>query len=153
MYPMKKRMLVMAIPALALLVQVSCAERAPEVTETASAVSSNLLVVTSAAYFDAEVLKSELPVVVDFWATWCPPCRKMNPIVESLAGKFQGAIRFAKVDVDKNQELAGRFGIESIPTFVVIYKGEVVAANAGARSAAAFEEWIRESLKKKGVEL
>jgi thioredoxin 1 len=74
-----------------------------------------------------EVLQSTAPVLVDFWATWCPPCRTMNPVVQALAGEF----KVCKVNVDKNQELAARYEVSSIPTFLVLRDGKVVARHVG----------------------
>ena len=78
------------------------------------------------AGFPAEVLQSELPVLVDFWAPWCGPCRRVAPMVEQLAQQYAGQAKFVKIDVDQNQELAGSYGIHSIPTLMLFKKGEVV---------------------------
>ena len=82
--------------------------------------------------FDEEVLKSELPVLVDFWAVWCAPCRMIEPIVEELAVEKKGKLKIAKVNVDMNQEIAARFGIRSIPTLLVFKNGELVDQLIGA---------------------
>jgi len=74
--------------------------------------------------FVAEVLSAPLPVVVDFWAVWCGPCRMMAPVLEQLAEDYEGSIKFAKVNVDENQELAARYGIMSIPTLVIFNAGQ-----------------------------
>jgi thioredoxin 1 len=77
-----------------------------------------------------EVLESEEPVLVDFWAPWCPPCRTMNPVVQSLAREF----KVCKVNVDKNQELAAHYGVSSIPVFLILKGGQVVAHHLGVTS-------------------
>lgn len=76
--------------------------------------------------FDAEVLESDLPVLVDFFATWCPPCKMLAPIVESLAGELAGRLKVGKVDVDDAQGLAGRYGINAVPTMILFKGGEPV---------------------------
>ncbi len=81
--------------------------------------------------FEQEVLRSEIPVVVDFWAVWCGPCRMIAPIVEELAAEYEGRIKFAKVDVDRNPNLAIRYNVMSIPTLGVFRNGEMVGRLIG----------------------
>ena len=76
--------------------------------------------------FDAEVLQSALPVLIDFWAVWCGPCRMIAPIVEELAGEFSGKVKIGKLDVDNNQNTALTYGIRGIPTILIFDKGKVV---------------------------
>jgi thioredoxin 1 len=83
--------------------------------------------------FEAQVLKSDMPVLVDFWAEWCHPCRIVGPIIEELAGEYEGKIKVGKVDVDKNQ-VAGNYGIMSIPSVLLFKNGKVVATLVGAQS-------------------
>lgn len=82
--------------------------------------------------FEKEVLQSEIPVMVDFWATWCVPCRLIAPIVERLAEKYAGRLKVAKLDVDRNQELAIRYQVMSIPTLLFFKNGQVVDRIIGA---------------------
>ena len=82
--------------------------------------------------FDDEVLKSETPVLVDFWAAWCGPCKMIAPVVEELAGEYEGQVKIGKVNVDYNQSAAAKFGIRSIPTLLVFNNGEVVDQIVGA---------------------
>jgi thioredoxin 1 len=83
--------------------------------------------------FGDQVLRSETPVLVDFWAEWCGPCRALGPVIESLSEDFAGRVRIAKVDVDANQEVAARYGIRSIPTVILFDKGQIVDTFVGVR--------------------
>ena len=82
--------------------------------------------------FDAEVLKSNVPVLVDFWAEWCGPCRMVAPVVEEVAKQYKGRIKVAKVDVDQNQKIATQYSIRSIPSLYVFKGGKVVEQIVGA---------------------
>jgi putative thioredoxin len=102
------------------------------------------------AAFEADVIKASLdaPVLVDFWATWCGPCKTLTPILERLAAEFAGGFRLAKVDVDKEQQLAGYFQIKSVPTVMLVKDGQIVDGFPGALP----EGQLREFLKHHGVE-
>ncbi len=102
------------------------------------------------ATFEAEVLQQSLqtPVLVDFWATWCGPCKTLGPILEKLAGEYNGSFRLAKVDVDKEQEIAAAFQIRSVPTVFLVKGGQIVDGFPGAVP----EGQLRELLKKHGIE-
>jgi thioredoxin 1 len=82
--------------------------------------------------FQAEVLDSSVPVLVDFWAVWCGPCRMIAPVVEELAGEYDGKLKVGKLDVDNNPEVAMKYGVRSIPTLMVFKKGQVVEQVIGA---------------------
>lgn len=81
--------------------------------------------------FEAQVVRAEVPVLVDFWAEWCAPCRMIAPIVEDLAGEYEGRLKVVKVDVDENNNLAFRYGIMSIPTLGIFKGGELVERLVG----------------------
>ncbi len=88
--------------------------------------------------FDAEVLQSDKPVLIDFWAAWCAPCRMIAPIVEELAEEYDGKVKIGKLDVDVNQQTAIKYGVRSIPTVLIIKNGEVADTIIGALPKAAF---------------
>lgn len=91
----------------------------------------NLIHLTDAT-FESEVLKSDIPVLIDFWAVWCGPCRLIAPHVEAIAEEYAGKVKVAKLDVDHNQNTARILGIRSIPTLMIFNKGEVVGNIVGA---------------------
>ncbi len=86
--------------------------------------------------FDSEVLKSEKPVLVDFWATWCGPCKMIAPVLEEIAGEKDGLLKIAKLDVDQNPETAQKFGVMSIPTLLLFKNGAEVSRIVGYQSKA-----------------
>ena len=94
--------------------------------------------------FEADVLQASLttPVLVDFWATWCEPCKTLGPMLEKLAAEYNGAFRLGKVDVDTQQELAGMFGIRSIPTVVLVKDGQVLDGFTGALPEGQLREFL-----------
>ena len=93
--------------------------------------------------FASEVLQSELPVLVDFWATWCGPCRMIAPVIDQLAAEYAGRVKIGKINVDEQPQLAAQFGIVSIPTVKVFRGGQCTASLVGLRSKAELEALIR----------
>ncbi|WP_136443430.1 thioredoxin [Pacificoceanicola onchidii] len=98
------------------------------------------------ATFDEEVKNSDVPVVVDFWAEWCGPCKQIGPALEELAAEYEGKVKIAKVDVDQNPNAAAAMGVRGIPALFIFKDGQVVSNRAGAAPKAALESWITESL-------
>jgi len=93
--------------------------------------------------FQSEVVESEVPVLLDMWAAWCGPCRMVSPIVDELAGEYAGRIKVGKIDVDAEPSIAAAFGVQSIPTIVLIKDGQVVAQAIGARPKAQLAQALR----------
>ncbi len=103
-------------------------------------------VAVSEATFDAEVKKSDIPVVVDFWAEWCGPCKQIGPALEELSGEYAGRVKIAKVNVDENPAIAAQMGIRGIPALFLFKDGQVVSNRMGAAPKAALQSWIDGSL-------
>ena len=99
-------------------------------------------VIVSSVNFEDEVLKSDIPVLVDFWATWCGPCKMLAPTIAKIAEEKDGQVKVCKLDVDEAPEIAAKYGIASIPTLKVFVNGEVVKSSVGVQPKAAIEAML-----------
>ncbi len=97
--------------------------------------------------FEKEILKSQTPAVVDFYADWCGPCRMVSPVIEQLSQEYAGRVKFAKVNTDENPEIAMKYGIMSIPTIMVFKNGQVASTVIGAGPASTYRQKIEAALK------
>jgi len=108
--------------------------------------ASSDLVILQDSTFETEVLKSDMPVLVDFWAVWCGPCKAIAPTVEELAKQYKGKVKVAKMDVDEHQNVPQQYGIRSIPTLLVFKGGRVVDTIVGAVPKAKLEESLKKAI-------
>jgi len=100
----------------------------------------------SDASFQADVLNSKNPVVVDFWAEWCGPCRMIAPALEELAGELEGKVTVAKVNIDENPNIPTKYGVRGVPTLMIFHQGQVAATKVGALPKSKIKEWIESSI-------
>ncbi|MBC7137468.1 MAG: thioredoxin [Defluviimonas sp.] len=98
------------------------------------------------ATFDAEVRQSDIPVVVDFWAEWCGPCRQIGPALEEIAAEMEGKVKIVKVNVDENPDSPAKLGVRGIPALFMFKDGKVVSNKVGAAPKAALQSWIQSAI-------
>ncbi len=108
--------------------------------------ASDLIKHISDASFDADVIQSGTPVIVDFWAEWCGPCKMIAPILDEVASAYQGKLQVAKMNVDENRDIPAKFGIRGIPTLMVFKGGQLAATKVGAMSKAQLTAFIDQQL-------
>ena len=108
--------------------------------------ASDLIKHVSDASFQADVLNAPAPVLVDFWAEWCGPCKMIAPILDEVAGTYQGKLQIAKMNVDENREVPAKFGIRGIPTLMLFKDGQLAATKVGAMSKAQLTAFIDQQL-------
>ena len=108
--------------------------------------SNDLILNVTDADFEKEVLQSPLPVLLDFWAPWCAPCKMIAPILESIAPEYQGKLKIVKINVEENSQTPAKFGIRQIPTLLIIKNGEAAATKVGTLSKGQLEAFINASI-------
>ena len=108
--------------------------------------SSELIVHATDATFEQEVLKSELPVLLDFWAPWCGPCKMIAPVLDDLAVEFEGKVKIVKINIDDNEQTPAQFGVRGIPTLMIFKNGQNVATKVGALAKGQLTAFINASI-------
>ncbi|MBN8523086.1 MAG: thioredoxin [Rickettsiales bacterium] len=96
--------------------------------------------------FESEVLNSKLPVIIDFWAEWCGPCRMLAPILDQLSEEMEGKVKIVKMNIDENPETPSKFGVRGIPTMLLFKEGKQIATKVGVQTKNVLQEWINSSL-------
>jgi thioredoxin 2 len=143
-------MLVVACPTDASLNRVPRAklDRNPRCGRCRNPLFEGQAIELNAANFDSHALRSDLPIVIDFWAEWCGPCRLMTPNFEMAAPRLEPRVRLGKLDTEAEPAIAGRYGIRGIPSMVMIRKGREIARTSGAMPTSAIVDWVEQALPK-----
>jgi thioredoxin 2 len=140
--------LVVACPTDGTLNRVARAKlgNAPKCGKCGRALFQGKAVALDAGNFEKHALRSDLPVVIDFWAAWCGPCRMMGPNFEAAAARLEPNVRMAKLDTEAQAAIAARYGIQSIPTMIMLRKGREIARTSGAMPTEAIVQWVEQAL-------
>lgn len=150
---MTKFIQIAAFSVCLLIWQAGCARQSVVSTGAASAEDDSVMNVGSIQDFATMVEQADQPVLVDFWATWCGPCIRMNPVIKTTSARHQDRLRVVKVDVDQNRELAGSFNIRAIPTLMLFHDGKALAQFEGAMNEKQLDGWIISQLERAGISL
>jgi len=102
--------------------------------------------------FEKEVLKADIPVLVDFWASWCPPCKMVEPVLDKLEKEYAGKVKIGKLNVDRNPVMASRYQIKGVPTFIIFREGRIMKRDVGAKSEGQLRQMIDTALEDASVE-
>jgi thioredoxin len=152
--PLMTKFILSAACFAAFLISFTGCSPAPNVSVNESAgEKGSVLEVASQQDFASMVEQSSIPVLVDFWATWCGPCISMNPVIKTTSARHQNRLRVVKVDVDQNKELAGSLNIRAIPTLMLYHNGSAIAQFEGAMNEKQLDGWIASQLERAGVSL
>jgi thioredoxin 2 len=143
-------MLVVACPTDGSLNRVPRAklDRSPKCGRCHNPLFAGKVVELNGANFDSYALKSDLPIVIDFWAAWCGPCRMMTPNFEMAATRLEPRVRLGKLDTEAEPAIAGRYGIRGIPSMIMVRKGREIDRTSGVRPTSAIVDWVDQALKK-----